>query len=63
NRVEMLQNRVADLSLNLETLRSKTVDADIPETIMNLKMAENVQNASLSVGASIIKPTLVDFLR
>jgi flagellar hook-associated protein 3 FlgL len=33
------------------------------EVIMNLKMQENVYRASLSAGARIIQPSLVDFLR
>ena len=33
------------------------------EVIMNLKMQENVYQASLSSGARIIQPTLLDFLR
>ncbi|MGB8956084.1 MAG: flagellar hook-associated protein FlgL [Tumebacillaceae bacterium] len=63
NRVELLSNRLKDFDLNLNELLSKTEDADIPETIMNMQMAENVQRASLSTGSRIIQPTLVDFLR
>lgn len=63
NRTELLSNRLKDFDLNLNALLSKTEDADIPQTIMNLQMAENVQRASLSAGARIIQPTLVEFLR
>jgi len=63
NRVELLDNRLKDFDLNLNTLMSKTVDADIAETITNMKMAENVQRSSLSMGARIIQPTLGDFLK
>jgi flagellar hook-associated protein 3 FlgL len=63
NRTELLSNRLKDFDLNLNELLSKTEDADIPETIMNMQMAENVQRASLSTGSRIIQPTLVDFLR
>jgi flagellar hook-associated protein 3 FlgL len=63
NRAQMLEKRLDDFSLNLNQLLSKTEDADIAETIMDLKMAENVQRASLSAGARIIQPTLIDFLR
>lgn len=44
-------------------LLSKTVDTDITETINDLKVQESVQRMSLSVGAKVIQPTLVDFLR
>lgn len=63
NRVELIQQRLGDLSYNLESLQSKTEDADIEELIIKAKVNENVYQASLSVGAKIIMPTLVDFLR
>lgn len=63
NRVELIQQRLGDLSFNLESLQSKTEDADIEELIIKAKVNENVYQASLSVGAKIIMPTLVDFLR
>jgi len=63
NRVELLDNRLKDFNLNLNTLMSKTVDADIAETITEMKMAESVQRSSLSTGARIIQPTLTDFLK
>lgn len=63
NRVELAESRLEDLELNLKSLLSKNEDADMAEVIMNLKMAENVYQASLSAGARIIRPSLVDFLR
>lgn len=63
NRIELIQDRLVDIDTNLQTLQSKTEDADIAEVITNLKMGENVYQSSLSVGASLIKPSLVDFLR
>lgn len=63
NRVELTLNRIADDTLNLKDLLSKNEDADMAEVIMNLKMQENVYKASLSGGARIIQPTLIDFLR
>lgn len=63
NRVELMDQRLKDLNVNLETLQSKTEDADIEELIIKSKVNESVYNASLSVGAKIISPTLVDFLR
>lgn len=63
NRLDVLDNRLADLDLNLQNLLSKTIDADIPETITKLKMAESVQRSSLETGARVLVPTLVDFLR
>ncbi|MBD2868411.1 flagellar hook-associated protein FlgL [Paenibacillus arenilitoris] len=63
NRMELIQNRLSDIDINLQTMSSKTEDADMAEVITNLKMEENVYQASLSVGAQLIRPSLVDFLR
>jgi len=63
NRVELTINRIEDDTVNLKELLSKNEDADIAEVIMMLKMQENVYRASLSGGARIIQPSLVDFLR
>ncbi|MCU6708443.1 flagellar hook-associated protein FlgL [Paenibacillus sp. J5C_2022] len=63
NRLEIVQNRLDDIDVNLQTVQSKTEDADIAEVITHLKMEENVYQASLSVGAKLIRPSLVDFLR
>jgi flagellar hook-associated protein 3 FlgL len=63
NRIELAQSRLDDISVNIESLQSKTEDADLSLVITNLKMDENVYQASLSVGAKIISTSLVDFLR
>lgn len=63
NRVELIEGRLSDLELSLTDLQSKTEDADIAETVMLAKVAENIYQASLSVGSKIIQPSLVDFLR
>lgn len=63
NRLELTLNRIESDTLNLTGLLSKNEDADIAEVIMNLKMQESVYQASLSGGAKIIQPSLLDFLR
>lgn len=63
NRLELTINRIEDDYLNIKDLLSKNEDVDMAEVIMNLKMEENVYRASLSGGAKIIQPSLVDFLR
>lgn len=63
NRIELTINRIKDDVVGLTGLLSKNEDADMAEVIMNLKMDENVYKASLSGGAKIIQPSLVDFLR
>lgn len=63
NRVDLMVNRLSDLGLNLESMVSKTEDADVSEVITKLKVDESVYQASLSTGAKIIQPTLVDYIR
>ncbi|MDQ0872150.1 flagellar hook-associated protein 3 FlgL [Paenibacillus sp. V4I3] len=63
NRIDLMDNRLKDLDVNLTDLSSKTEDADMAETITKLKTDENVYQASLSTGAKIIQPSLIDFLR
>lgn len=63
NRMELSVSRIDDLELSTTTLLSNTEDADLSKVIIDLKAQENVQRAALAVGARIIQPSLVDFLR
>ncbi|HUC92542.1 MAG TPA: flagellar hook-associated protein FlgL [Paenibacillus sp.] len=63
NRVELMQNRLKDLEINLTDLQSKTEDAEFEKLLIDSKINENIYQASLSVGAKVITPSLVDFLR
>ncbi|CAB3395135.1 flagellar hook-associated protein FlgL [Kyrpidia spormannii] len=63
NRVDLAQNRLADMVQNLQSLLSKTEDADMGKLAVDLKTAENVHMASLAVGARVLVPSLVDFLK
>ncbi|MBY0206049.1 flagellar hook-associated protein FlgL [Paenibacillus cucumis (ex Kampfer et al. 2016)] len=63
NRVDLMMGRLDDLGINLSDLQAKVEDADIAELSLKSKIQENIYNASLSVGAKIISPSLVDFLR
>ncbi len=63
NRLEEHMKKISwDKIFTIELL-AKNEGIDFPETIMNLKWIENVFNYSLNVGARIIRPTLMDFLR
>lgn len=62
-RIEMLESRYELDNINYHQMLSDAEDADMAEVIMNFKMAESVYKAALSAGASIIQPTLMDFLR
>lgn len=63
NRIDLIQNRLRDYDANVQGLLSKTVDVDVAQAIMNMKVAESVQQASLATGSKIIVPTLIDYLR
>lgn len=63
NRLEQHQKRITWDSSYTKELLAKNEDIDIVETVMNLKWLENVHNYALKVGANLIKPTLLDFLR
>jgi len=63
NRLDLAAERLGDIDINLQTLLSKTEDVDMAELIVNMKTAENAYQASLSAGARIIQPSLVDYLR
>ncbi|XEC95374.1 flagellar hook-associated protein FlgL [Paenibacillus tarimensis] len=63
NRVELMQQRLKDLEINLTGMQSKTEDADFEKLLIDSKINENIYQASLSVGAKVISPSLVDFLR
>lgn len=63
NRIELVEARLKDISLNVESLQSKTEDADMSIVITNLKTDENVYQASLAAGSKLIQPSLMDFLR
>ena len=63
NRVELANERLKDLRLNVTELLGESQNIDYAETIMHLKMEEFAYRTALSVGARIIQPSLVDFLR
>ena len=63
NRMDLSISRLEGLEVSTTRLLSGEEDVDMAEVITNLKTQENVQRAALSVGARIIQPSLVDFLR
>ncbi|MGN7457225.1 flagellar hook-associated protein FlgL [Paenibacillus pasadenensis] len=62
NRTELMGNRLTDLNVSLTALQSKTEDADVEKLFLDSAVSQNVYQASLSVGAKIIQPSLVNFL-
>lgn len=63
NTVEVIKDRAEEMTLNFTSLLSKTEDTDMGEAVMKLNILESVYKASLSIGARVIQPTLIDFLR
>jgi flagellar hook-associated protein 3 FlgL len=63
NRMDLSISRIDGLEVSTTRLLSNEEDVDISQVITDLKTQENVQRAALSVGARIIQPSLVDFLR
>jgi len=62
NRLEMTNERLLEQEVNFTKLQSSVEDIDIAKTLLQLKNQESVYQSSLSVGAHIIMPTLMDFL-
>ncbi len=62
NRLEMVESRYTNDKINYTAVKSSVEDVDQAEAIMEFMMAQMVYRSSLSVGARIIQPTLVDFL-
>lgn len=63
NRLEMVDDRLAQQEVTANRILSDNEDADIERVITDLKTQESVHRAALGVGARIIQPTLMDFLR
>ncbi len=63
NRMEEHTKRVAWDKTYMTELLAESEGIDVAESIMNLKWLESVHQYALNVGARVIKPTLVDFIR
>lgn len=63
NRMELSNSRLDSLNQSTSDLMSIEIDVDVTKAYTELSEQESVYNAALSVGAKIIQPTLVDFLR
>lgn len=63
NRIELMEERIDQQEVIANRILSDNEDADIERVITDLKTQEIVHRAALGVGARIIQPTLLDFLR
>lgn len=63
NRADMMLNKLAIQEVSTTKIMSENEDVDYEKAITDLITEETVHRAALSVGARIIQPSLVDFLR
>lgn len=63
NRVEMVNDRLLQQEVVAKQTLSDNEDIDFEQVIIDLTVQESLHRASLAVGARIIQPTLMDFLR
>jgi flagellar hook-associated protein 3 FlgL len=63
NRLDAAAQRLDDVVGSADRLRSETEDADMAKSILELSTQQSVYQAALRSGASIIQPSLLDFLR
>lgn len=63
NRIEVAQNRAAAYTDSLNALITKLGDADYAEASASWSSQQAVYEAALLVGAKLIQPSLLDFLK
>lgn len=63
NRLEFIHLRLKENEYTFTGLLDDVANVDMAEAIMHFQNLENVYRASLSVGAKVIQPSLVDFIR
>ncbi|WP_100374055.1 flagellar hook-associated protein FlgL [Bacillus sp. FJAT-45037] len=63
NRVEMIENRLMEQEVFANRIMSDNEDVDIERVIIDLTTQESVHRAAMAVGARLIQPSLMDFLR
>lgn len=63
NRIDLMEDRVGQQEVSVTKMMSDNEDADMDKVITDLVNQESVQRAALGIGARIIQPTLLDFLR
>lgn len=63
NRVEQAGVRAGDTELSLTSSLAEIENADLPKTMVDLKMQEVAYQASLAATARVLQPSLLEFLR
>lgn len=63
NRMAINVERLQDIKISAQRFRSELQDLDIAEGITKLTSAETTFRAALAIGARVLQPSLLDFLR
>lgn len=63
NRINLMADRLGEQEVIAQKVLSNNEDVDMEKVIVQFTAQESVHNAALSVGAKIIQPSLLDFLR
>ena len=63
NRIDLMEDRIGQQQVSVTKMMSKNEDVDMEQAITDLLTQDSIQRAALGVGAKIIQPTLLDFLR
>lgn len=63
NRMDSIQQQIQSMQTNLTQSMSGVEDVDVAKVAIQLNSQQNVYRAALSVGAQIIQPSLVDFIK
>ncbi|MEK3888040.1 flagellar hook-associated protein FlgL [Bacillus sp. FSL K6-3431] len=63
NRLEFMEERIDNQEVIAKRIMSDNEDIEFEKVIMEFKAQEAVHQAAMAVGARIIQPTLMDFLR
>ncbi len=63
HRFATVRKRLNTNELDMTDILAKTENIDVAKTVMDLQMLDYIHRSALAVGAKIIRPTLMDFLR
>lgn len=63
NRLEAAKERNSSENLSMTELLSKSEDIDLAEKMMEFSVMSTVYQASLSAGAKVLQPSLLDYIR
>ena len=62
NRMETTQNVLDRISVEMTSILSADEDVDLASTIVNLRQEQDVFQAALASGSSVIPQSLMDFI-